>query len=868
MASDALELVGRDPKRALALSDGALAAALDAGDPAAAAVAHRAAGLALRELGDLVAAETHARAAVRVAARCGVAQVEAEARMSLAFVLLERGRARAALAEADRGAASLRGLPAVRLATQRGLILQRTGQLGQALAAYATALPALRRFGDDLWEARLLNNRGLLHADRGSLVAAEADLRRARTLHTAGGRDGLAADTEWNLGVVAARRGDVPTALARYDRSAARHRKHGTPNPQLLLDRGQVLLDVGLVGEARRTATDAVRALRSTGQGADLAEAQLLLAQATLADGAPAEARRVAAAAQHAFAGQGRPGWSLLARMIRLRAAEAAGAPPRQLRGAAVACAADLAAAGWRIAELDARLVAARAALASGDVDTAREQLTRAAAGRRTGPLELRLRAWYAVALLRQAGGDTRGAQAALRAGLAVLDRRRATLGATELRVHMTAHGADLARTGLGLAVTAGHASAALAWAERWRAGALRLHPPRPPADSELAEALAAARRLAEATMHARLEGTRPPSPAALRAAEERVVRASRAARSPLHQPDPPATVAELTAELGGAALVEYLTHGDELLAVTVGPRARLHRLGPLAAVTRLVEAAQFALVRLARGFGTTRALAMVRAAGQAAATRLDELLLAPLRREVGDRPLVVVPTAGLHPTPWGMLPGLVRTPVRVAPSATAWLRAVRSPAPDAAGRTVLAAGPRLPAARTEVVELAGRYPDARVLLGQDATAEAVLTALDGASQAHLAAHGVLRTDNPLFSALELADGPLTVYDLERLAAAPRLMLLPACQSGVSAVRTGDELIGLVSALLALGTRSVLATVIPVPDVSTAALMLAVHERLRAGDEPATALAAARAGTDPEDPVGYAAACGVTCYGA
>ena len=44
-----------------------------------------------------------------------------------------------------------------------------------------------------------------------------------------------------------------------------------------------------------------------------------------------------------------------------------------------------------------------------------------------------------------------------------------------------------------------------------------------------------------------------------------------------------------------------------------------------------------------------------------------------------------------------------------------------------------------------------------------------MLTALDGAWLAHIAAHGIFRADSPLFSSLRMHDGPLTVYDFEQL---------------------------------------------------------------------------------------------------
>jgi len=109
------------------------------------------------------------------------------------------------------------------------------------------------------------------------------------------------------------------------------------------------------------------------------------------------------------------------------------------------------------------------------------------------------------------------------------------------------------------------------------------------------------------------------------------------------------------------------------------------------------------------------------------------------------------------------------------------------------------------------------------------------------------------------------ADGPVTVYDLERLTAAPHTVVLPACQSGVTAVRAGDELIGLASALLALGTRSIICTVLPVRDAAAGPLMDSLHRRLRAGSPPATALAQARHAAGQDDPAVYAAARSFIC---
>jgi CHAT domain-containing protein len=90
-----------------------------------------------------------------------------------------------------------------------------------------------------------------------------------------------------------------------------------------------------------------------------------------------------------------------------------------------------------------------------------------------------------------------------------------------------------------------------------------------------------------------------------------------------------------------------------------------------------------------------------------------------------------------------------------------------------------------------------------------------------------------------------LFDGPLTVYDLERLGRAPSTVVLSACDAGTVAVRTGDELLGTATAMIGLGVRSVIAPVMAVPDEATTPLMLALHRGLRDGMSPAAALARA-----------------------
>jgi tetratricopeptide (TPR) repeat protein len=868
-AAEALRLVQVQPQQAQDLARSTLAAARSRRDHASASTAHRALGLVAKERNDFKAAREHLRAAIRLAQQADDETRAAEARMSLSLVLAHCGRTAEALREADLAVAVLRGADGARAHMQRALVLQQLGRFDEALEGYRRSYSVLHRSGDRLWEARVLGNRGVLHTYRRDFRAAEADLRRADELFSQLGVAYGAGMVRHNLGYMFACKGDVPAALHEYDRAADSYRDAGVEHPVLLFDRGELLLGVRLVAEARQAAERAVAELSGKGMALRLAEGNLMLSQAALLDRDPQTARRAAQRAARAFAAQDRPAYAALARYAGLRAAWEGGDRSARLLASARATAEALQRAGWPVAALDARVLACRAALELGRVEDASRELALASRARNRGPVELRARAWHAKALLSLARGDRRGALDALRSGMTVLDEYRATLGATELRAHLSGHGTQLAALGLRLALEDARAAAVFEWSERWRAGALRNRPARPPQDPALAGELAELRRVVQERDQAALAGDDTAALVRRQAElEEAVRRRSRRVAGARAEPATgPPTVARLQEALGHRALLEISELDGVLHAVTVSADgARLRSLGESAAVARELAGLTFALRRLARRGGSAASRDAAAAAVAHAAAALDRVLLKPVEDDVGERPLVIVPTGALHATPWSLLPTCRGRPVVVSPCAEMWWRAETSSGRPS-GPAVLVAGPNLAHADEEVAALAERYPDAVTLSAEAARAAGVLAALDGAVLGHIAAHGSFRADNPLFSCLDLSDGPLTVYDLESLERAPSVLVLSACESGLSSVQPGDELMGLAAALLEIGTRTLIASVVDVPDDQTARLMVAVHDRLREGTPPAEALCQAQGQLASENPRAMAAAAAFVCFG-
>ncbi|MDH6438236.1 tetratricopeptide (TPR) repeat protein [Streptomyces sp. SAI-144] len=856
-----LPMVFAAPNQALARAEEVLGS-----DPSPlhASVAHQVIGIWQRDWGDMRIALDHLRRARDLAARSESADREADVLAALGVALVHAGRTRQGLAALERGVEVGSGHTRARVLFRRAYASWVLGHHRAALEDVRRAVPVLRQADDVIWTARALTLRATVHLALGAVERADADFTAAEALWDTTGQEHDKADAVESRGLAAYRSGNIPAALRLLDEAQERYAKLGTPMFMLNIRRCEVLMAAGLAPEALAEADAAIGVLDGIG-GQSTRKAELLLAAARAARLAGDAHTAIARAdlAVRLFAGQRRTWWETHARLVLIEARVAAGRGSGRLVADAAAVADRLASFGAPAAP-EASLLAGRIALGLGWREDAQRHLEVAARSRHSGPPLARMTGWAAQALWARAVGSDRRVLEACRRGLDVLDHHRTTLGASELRARATAQGAELAGLAARASLASGGPRRLLVWSERWRATVLSAPPTRPPADPELLSGLTAFREIAARAEAARMEGRPVPT---LEREQRRLEREIRS-RTLHMRGDAPGDgyrfdPRRLLERLGDDVRLVELAVLDGRVQVLLCAQGRVRRFegGLLADAEREAEHVQAGLRRLAHP-GAEARLPVVEAAGR----RLEELLLGPAAAQLGSGPVVVVPPGRLHRVPWALLPSLRERVFSVSPSASSWLRA-RETVPPPGGRQVLVRGPGLATGGAEVPELAGRHGSATVLEYDDARVPRVLAELDGAALAHIAAHGTFRADSPLFSALRMADGPLIVHDFERLDRSPYRIILSCCDTARFASVGADELLGLVTALLPLGTAGVVACSAPVNDEAVVPLMLTLHKGLSTGASMAEALRDARASL-PGDSVHQATGWAFSAFGA
>lgn len=856
-----------DPKRGWRRAEDVIARARYAGDIEALVVGLRAAASAARELLRQTDAVTLLSEAAALARHNGLHDRLSEVLVTSSSVNIELGRPHLARRDIAAARAVTGSRSAAEVAFGEGVLFDKTGDFVAAAAAYRRALLTMEA-DRSLLRVKTLNNLALAIAKSGRYQEAEGMLEEAIRIAAREGLDAREGIVTESYAFIAVEDSRPVDALRRYDRAEEILTRVNVQLVDLYLGKAKALLSLRLLAEAAQAASRAVDHVEGTPGGSMmLAEALLPQARIALAQRRFDAAVAVAVRAEGMFRRQRRAGWRVLAALIAV-----AGRAYERVDDATLAKLDRIERTMIRIGN---RPGAVEAALLQGDLAAAcarprkaRAAYTRAAAAARTGPVLLRLQGRVAAARQAELDGDGRRISAVCRIGLEELAAYRASIASAELRARAAGYGTRLADIGLRDAVRSGRPERVWAWLERSQSVSFATGAP--VVDDRLRPLLAELRAL-ESEHSALAPEEAIEGAAVLRrvAAVERRIRdiswtgenkvdawASPTARA----------LSELRDGLAGRLLLQYGLVDGSLCAVAVrNGRTTIVELGPIAPVVASGAQLGFALRRLSQRRGSRAGQDAAFTAARHEVSTLARMLLGPVEDIDRDhQEIVVVPPGELIGLPWGSLPGISDRPVRVVPSAMSWWLS-RGSAVD--GPIVLAAGPDVPSADAEIAEIAELYLDPVRLPAAAATVEAVWSAAGGARTVHIAAHGRLRSDSPTFSSVQLADGPLTVHDLEGLQAPAHHWILAACDLGRPGSLAGPALEGVLATLLSSGSGAVIAATVSVPDLDTRQVMVELHRCLAAGESMAESLRRARTAVDPSSPTGFVAGTAFSCYG-
>jgi tetratricopeptide (TPR) repeat protein len=690
--------------------------------------------------------------------------------------------------------------------------------------------------GQPLYLGRVFLNRGVLHLHLGDPASAVEDFENA--VHNFD----LAEDAEerakavFNLGYSHLLRNDLVAAIQSMD-DASEVLAHLSPVNRAIVqqDRAEVLVASGRTQDASRALEVAVSAYGSQRLLRYQAECQLVLARTLLADD-PRRARTVARSAARRFRKHGSEPWALRADAVALIADIEAGSRSRALIGTCDGVARSLRRSGHSHDAERLALHTVRVLIRLRQIQAAAKRLARIPFTS-DSPITTQLLGREVHAELAAARGNVERTLACARQGLQELHAWQATFGSFDLQSSSVGHGQHLARLGLRSALEDGRPAVVFEWSERARALASKVTTLRPPPDPQLAADLTALRLLD------------PSDTAKARELRERIRSKSwYAAEGSVGEP---ATLDVLQDRLGSdhAALVAHLVVDDTLTALVVtGDSAGVVPLGDAPRVReqldRIAADLDFAAHNPGGPFGET-----VRASLDTELALVADRLVTPLLDAIADRRVVLTPSALLAGTPWTLLPGLRGRPLTIPTSATRWLELVevRRRKPKRIG---LVAGPRVERASEEIDRAAAEWKEADVLHGDDANAAKVGEVAARVDVLHVAGHGVHAGDHPLFSAVELADGPWFGHDIDLLPRTPSIVVLSACELGQVSVLRGEESVGMTAAWLHAGARTVLSSPALVADAVACDALAHWHRLVAGGTTPADALAEVVASSD------------------
>lgn len=227
---------------------------------------------------------------------------------------------------------------------------------------------------------------------------------------------------------------------------------------------------------------------------------------------------------------------------------------------------------------------------------------------------------------------------------------------------------------------------------------------------------------------------------------------------------------------------------------------------------------------------------------------KLYQKLILPIEKLIENRHLVIVPFGRLHYLPFhALFDGenylIEKREVSYAASALVLQYCLEKPKRELENALLVGfADEKIPFVKDEIDKLKEILPQNINLFGKEATFANFKRQAESFDIIHLACHGQFRQDNPMFSALRLSDGFLTVRDISDLNLKAKLVTLSACETGLNKILEGDELIGLKRGFFAAGASSLILTLWTVNDKATQTLVADFYQNLKEGKTISNAL--------------------------
>ncbi|MHB9837751.1 CHAT domain-containing protein [Paraburkholderia terrae] len=243
---------------------------------------------------------------------------------------------------------------------------------------------------------------------------------------------------------------------------------------------------------------------------------------------------------------------------------------------------------------------------------------------------------------------------------------------------------------------------------------------------------------------------------------------------------------------------------------------------------------------------------------------KLYALLIAPLGLRADDR-LIIVPHGALHYLPFQALHGpdgflIQRHAIALEPSASVAVQLASRELKVASnlvafGNPTIAPAYALPGAEAEVRGIAPLFARQEVFLQSSATRVSFRENAPTGRVLHVATHAEADTIDPLHSRILLApatqpaDGPdsLLAKDIYNLKLNNvSLVTLSACETGLGRIARGDEILGFTRAFFYAGATSLIVSMWPVADESSALTMRTFYAQLADGHEAIDAMRTAQ----------------------